>query len=46
LIKERDEFVDRRWRANAHEESVKSGRTLADLKKATRLRRWTSNKAG
>jgi bifunctional non-homologous end joining protein LigD len=48
LIKERDEFVDRRWRANAHEESVKSGRTLADLKKATRLRRWTSkpSKAG
>jgi bifunctional non-homologous end joining protein LigD len=48
LIKERDEFVDRRWRANAHEESVKSGRTLADLKKATRLRRWTSKptKAG
>jgi bifunctional non-homologous end joining protein LigD len=45
LIKERDEFVDRRWRANAHEESVKSGRTLADLKKATRLRRWTSNRA-
>lgn len=44
LIKERDAYVDRRWRANAHEESVKSGRTLADLKKATRLRRWTSNK--
>ena len=44
LIKERDEYVDRRWRANAHEESVKSGRTLADLKKATRLRRWTSNR--
>jgi bifunctional non-homologous end joining protein LigD len=42
LIKERDEFVDRRWRATAHEESVKSGRTLADLKKATRSRRWTS----
>jgi bifunctional non-homologous end joining protein LigD len=44
LIKERDEFVDRRWRASAHEESVKSGRTLADLKKASRLRRWTSNR--
>jgi bifunctional non-homologous end joining protein LigD len=48
LIKERDEFVDRRWRASAHEESVKSGRTLADLKKGTRLRKWTSkpSKAG
>lgn len=45
LIKERDEYVDRRWRANAHEESVKSGRTLADIKKATRPRRWTSNRA-
>jgi bifunctional non-homologous end joining protein LigD len=45
LIKERDEFVDRRWRASAHEESVKSGRTLADLKKGTRLRRWTSKPA-
>lgn len=48
LIKERDEFVDRRWRASAHDESVKSGRTLADLKKGTRLRRWISKptKAG
>jgi bifunctional non-homologous end joining protein LigD len=45
LIKERDEFVDRRWRASAHEESVKSGRTLADLKKATRVRRWTSTRS-
>jgi bifunctional non-homologous end joining protein LigD len=45
LIKERDEFVDRRWRASAHEESVKSGRTLADLKSGTRLRRWTSKPA-
>jgi bifunctional non-homologous end joining protein LigD len=42
LIKERDEFVDKRWRAEAHEESVKTGRTLADLKKAKHLRRWTS----
>jgi bifunctional non-homologous end joining protein LigD len=48
LIKERDEFVDRRWSAEAHEESVKSGRTLADIKKGTRVRRWTSklSKAG
>ena len=48
LIKERDEFVDRRWRAEAHEESVKSGRTLADIKKGKHLRRWTSkpSKAG
>ena len=44
LINERDEYVDRRWSANAHDESVKSVRTLADLKKATRLRRWTSKK--
>jgi bifunctional non-homologous end joining protein LigD len=44
LIKERDDFVDRRWRASAHEESVKSGRTLADLKKGKRLRRWTSTR--
>jgi bifunctional non-homologous end joining protein LigD len=41
LIKERDEFVDRRWRAAAHEESVKSGRTLAELKKGKRVRRRT-----
>jgi bifunctional non-homologous end joining protein LigD len=45
LIKERDEFVDRRWRASAHEESVKSGRTLADIKKGTRLRRQPSKQA-
>jgi bifunctional non-homologous end joining protein LigD len=45
LIKERDEYVDRRWRATAHEESVKSGRTLADLKKASHLRRWISKRA-
>jgi len=44
LIKERDDFVDRRWRASAHEESVKSGRTLADIKKGKRVRRWTSTK--
>ena len=44
LIKERDDFVDRRWRASAHEESVKSGRTLADLKKGKRVRRWVSTR--
>jgi bifunctional non-homologous end joining protein LigD len=44
LIKERDEFVDKRWRAAAHAESVKSGRTLADIRSAKRVARWKSNR--
>jgi bifunctional non-homologous end joining protein LigD len=44
LVKERDEFVDKRWRAAAHAESVKSGRTLADIRKAKRVAHWTSNR--
>ena len=45
LIKERDEFVDRRWSAAAHAESVKSGRTLADIRRSKRAPRWRSNRS-
>ncbi len=44
LIKERDDFVDKRWRAAAHDESVKSGRTLADIRRAKRPALWRSGK--
>jgi bifunctional non-homologous end joining protein LigD len=45
LIKHNDEFADRRWSANAHPESVKTGRTLEDIKRARRPRLWRSNRA-
>lgn len=38
LIKEKDEFVDRRWSATAHGESVKSGLTIADIQRAIKER--------
>ena len=45
LIKEGDEDADRRWSAQAHAKSVKSGKTLDDLAHAKRVRRWRSNRA-
>lgn len=45
LIKENDDYADRRWSAEAHPESVKSGRTLAQIKAARRPRIWRSNRA-
>src|SRR5215472_4159902 len=44
LIKEDDKFVDRRWSAAAHDESVKSGKTLADMKKSSHVRKWISDR--
>jgi bifunctional non-homologous end joining protein LigD len=44
LIKERDEFVDPSWRIEDHPESVKSGKTLADLKTDPSAPHWKSNR--
>jgi bifunctional non-homologous end joining protein LigD len=40
LIKERDEFVDPTWRAEDHAESVKSGKTLAEIKADRAAPEW------
>ncbi len=44
LIKERDEFVDPAWRVEDHAESVKSGKTLAEVKGDANAAQWTSSK--
>jgi len=44
LIKERDEYVDPKWRIEDHAESVKSGRTLAEIAKDPRAPHWQSNR--
>jgi bifunctional non-homologous end joining protein LigD len=44
LIKERDEFVDPEWRVEDHAESVKSGKTLAEIKADRKAPQWTSSK--
>lgn len=44
LLKGEDAAADRNWSADAHEESVKSGRTLADVKADPKARRWKSNR--
>jgi bifunctional non-homologous end joining protein LigD len=44
LIKERDEFVDPAWKAEDHAESVKSGKTLADVARDPKARHWQSSR--
>ncbi|MBD5606211.1 MAG: non-homologous end-joining DNA ligase [Candidatus Eremiobacteraeota bacterium] len=44
LIKERDEFVDPAWRTEDHAQSVKSGKTLAQIKTDAAAPQWTSSK--
>jgi bifunctional non-homologous end joining protein LigD len=44
LIKERDDAVDPDWKIEDHAESVKSGKTLADIAKDPRAPHWTSSK--
>jgi bifunctional non-homologous end joining protein LigD len=44
LIKERDDAVDPKWRVEDHAESVKSGRTLADIARDPRAPHWISNR--
>jgi len=44
LIKERDEFVDPRWRIEDHPESVKSGKTLAEIAQDPRAPHWESSR--
>ncbi|MBC5825579.1 MAG: 3'-phosphoesterase [Candidatus Eremiobacteraeota bacterium] len=44
LIKDKDSGVDLSWRAEDHAESVKSGRTLEDVAKNPRARKWSSNR--
>lgn len=45
LIKERDEYVDARWSAAAHPESVVSGKTLRDVANARKAKQWLSNRS-
>ncbi len=44
LIKERDDAVAPEWRIEDHPESVKSGKTLADIAADPRAPHWTSSK--
>jgi bifunctional non-homologous end joining protein LigD len=44
LIKERDDAVDPEWRIEAHAESVKSGKTVAEIAKDPRAPHWISNR--
>jgi bifunctional non-homologous end joining protein LigD len=44
LIKDKDADADPRWNPEKHDESVKSGRTLDDLKKSRHAARWISNR--
>lgn len=44
LIKERDDAVDAAWRIEDHPESVKSGKTLADIASDPRAPHWQSNR--
>ena len=43
LIKERDDAVDPAWRIEDHAQSVKSGKTLADIARDPRAPHWESN---
>lgn len=44
LIKDKDEAADPRWKAEQHDASVKTGRTLDDLAKSRHAARWISNR--
>jgi bifunctional non-homologous end joining protein LigD len=44
LIKERDQYVDPAWKIEDHAESVKSGRTVAELAKDPKAPHWISNR--
>jgi len=46
LIKDRDEYVDPAWTVDAHPESAKTGKTLADIAKARKTeKQWKSDRA-
>lgn len=45
LIKERDDHVDPTWRAEDHAQSVKTGKTLADIAQDPGAQTWISNTA-
>jgi bifunctional non-homologous end joining protein LigD len=44
LIKERDDRVDESWRIDEHAESVKSGKTLAEIAGDSRAPHWQSDR--
>ncbi len=45
LIKDRDAFVDPEWTVDAHEQSVKTGKTLADIKRDAKTeQQWQSDR--
>ena len=46
LIKDRDEYVDPAWTVDAHPESAKTGKTLADIATGrAKEKQWRSNRA-
>lgn len=46
LIKDRDEFVDPAWSVDAHPESAKTGKTLADIAAGAKTeKQWQSDRA-
>jgi bifunctional non-homologous end joining protein LigD len=46
LIKDRDEFVDPDWTVDAHPESAKTGKTLADIAAGAKTeKQWKSDRA-
>jgi bifunctional non-homologous end joining protein LigD len=46
LIKDRDEYVDPGWTVDAHPESAKTGKTLADIANGrTKEKQWKSDRA-
>jgi bifunctional non-homologous end joining protein LigD len=46
LIKDRDEYVDAAWTVDAHPESAKTGKTLADIAAAAKTeKQWRSDRA-
>ncbi len=46
LIKDRDEYVDPKWSIDAHPESAKTGKTLADIAQGrAKEKQWKSDRA-
>jgi bifunctional non-homologous end joining protein LigD len=45
LFKDNDDDADPKWSAEDHAESVKSGRTLADIKADPKAKTWISNRS-
>jgi bifunctional non-homologous end joining protein LigD len=44
LVKDRDQYVDMRWKADSHPESAKTGRTLKEIAANPRSAKWISDR--